>query len=210
MAGSAGSPFVHACSRPRKPAATNIATTQHGRSDSPPTRRCWPRDPCCPSQRRRRQRRRSRRCSHRRGARDSQRGRGQQPVAKSSRQPWPASAGLRGDRSRQLAEARIASGTWRPRRRRCQRCDTAPPCLEKSAAYHLNCSRMSRSVPHCPVVSIFIILGACSSRSDVRLLHLLNQPCYVPLTQHPAHDAFHLKVLKVLDVLECSPMPTRA
>ena len=40
MGGSAGSPFVHACSRLRKPAAASSAATQHGRSNSPPTRRC--------------------------------------------------------------------------------------------------------------------------------------------------------------------------
>ena len=73
-------------------------------------------------------------CHHRRSHRRSQHADGQQAEAKSSGQHWPASPGLRGDRSRQLAEARSASGTWRPRRRRCQRCDTAPPCLEKSCA----------------------------------------------------------------------------
>ena len=40
MGGSAGSPFVHAGLRLRKPAVTSSATTQHCRSYSPPTRRC--------------------------------------------------------------------------------------------------------------------------------------------------------------------------
>ena len=75
-------------------------------------------------------------CHHRRSHRRSQHADGQQAEAKSSGQHWPTSPGLRSDRSRQLAEARIASGTWRPRRRRCQRCDIAPPCLEKSCAYY--------------------------------------------------------------------------
>ena len=43
---------------PASPAS--FATAQDGRSDSPPTRRCSPANPCCLSQQRRRQRKRSR------------------------------------------------------------------------------------------------------------------------------------------------------
>ena len=79
--------------------------------------------------------------AHRCGARDSQPGRGQQAAAPSSRQPAPASRGLHGGRSRQLAEARSASGTWRPWRRRRRRSDRGPPCPVKTCAYHLNSNK---------------------------------------------------------------------
>ena len=72
-------------------------------------------------------------CHHRRSHRRSQHAGGQQAAAKSSRQHWPGSPGLRGDRSRQLAEARSASGTWSPPRQQRRRSDSPAHDARKAA-----------------------------------------------------------------------------
>ena len=104
--GSTGSPSAHAYACLCKAAVATIAATQHGPSDSPPTRRCSPRSPCCPSQRRRRQRIRSRRCCHRR-RRPRQQAR-PRPAGSSTVEP-AACARLTGPARRQEPAARRSS-----------------------------------------------------------------------------------------------------
>ena len=142
MGGSAGAHYVHAYARLDNAAAATIAANQHGRSDSPLTRRSSPHDPSCLCQQRRRQRRTSCPCS---------------PTPRLSRQPaQPQPAG-----SSEIEPAACARLT-RPVRRQVTASGQSSRCewhlgfaaatatavgrqrhhalrrSEKSSAYHLN------------------------------------------------------------------------
>ena len=173
MGGSAGSPFVHAGSRLRKAGAATIASTQHGRPDSPPTRRCSSHSPSCLCQQRRRQRRTSCPCS---------------PTPRLSRQPaQPRPAGRSDVEPAACARLIRPAQRYEPASGRSSRCErhlefaaaTATAVgrqrhhalrrSEKSSAYHLK-------------------VKLAPKRSERRGTHLLHAPRGVLGSREYNHD----------------------